>query len=148
METRFERFIYNLAEIDLYWHRIAGNVMKKFGLKGSHAIYFVKLREYPEGLTSTQISTLCSKDKADVSRDINALEAKGLLKRLQGKSSYRAAVMLTEEGKALAATVAEIANAAVETVGKDLSEEDRNVFYNSLDSITKNIRELSNKGEM
>ena len=58
MIGRFETFIHNLSEIDLYWHRLASTEMAKFGLKGNWAIYFTQLYHHPEGLTNVQLQQL------------------------------------------------------------------------------------------
>lgn len=55
-------------------------------------------------------------------------------------------MVLTEEGKAALEHVRKKASRAVEKAGKDLTEEMRDIFYRSLDSITVNLRELSKEG--
>lgn len=145
MLSRFEKFIIDITEIDLYWHRLASDVMKSFGLKGSYVIYFTKLNGHPGGLTAAELSAECGKDKADVSRDIAALERAGLVERT-GKNAYRAKITLTELGKKYTHEITGKAELAVSCVGETFSESERDCFYRVLDSITENLRKLSETG--
>ena len=95
MLERFERFLSAISEIDRYWHKIAGDEMARYGLKGPHATYLVAIRRHPEGLTAGQLGECCGRDKADVSRTMATLEKKGLVikEEVAGKD-------LTEESRA------------------------------------------------
>lgn len=147
MLERFEKFIYDITEIDLYWHRLATSVMKEYGLRGNYAVYFVVLHKAPEGLTSAELAAACGKDKADVSRDLNALEKAGLLQRIcTGDNRYRARVTLTEKGATLTTTIRRKAETAVNCIGGNLSDADRECFYRVLDEITANMQALSQSG--
>ena len=147
MLSRFEKFTYDINEIDLYWHRIAAAEMKVYGLKAGTALYFTRLSAHPEGLTAAELAASCGRDKADVSREIAALEQAGFVSRgPDGRRGYRARIVLTERGEALTREVVRKASAAVEQVGSCLTEEERRVFYDALDKITENIRALSESG--
>lgn len=146
MLSRFETFICDITEIDLYWHRLASNEMKPYGLKGNYAIYFTRLNQYPNGISAAELGALCGKDKADVSRDIRVLENAGLVTRSTGTSSYRAPIILTEEGKSLTKEIVKKAETAVQIIGQDLSDSDRECFYRTLDTITNNLKQLSETG--
>lgn len=146
MINRFEKFIIDITEIDLYWHRLATGVMKPLGLKGSYAIYFARLHHF-EGMTAAELAQSCGKDKADVSRDLAALEKAGFIERVKnGESAYRATIRLTESGKALTEKIISKAETAVNLVGQNLSGADRECFYRVLDIITKNLQSLSRRG--
>ena len=41
MIDRFEHFSYALNELNKYWHKIASEEMKKYGLKSTHSIYLI-----------------------------------------------------------------------------------------------------------
>lgn len=146
MLSRFERFILDLTEIDLYWHRLANEVMKPYGRKGSQVIYFTKLSQLPNGATAAELCALCGKDKADVSRDVAELEQAGFLYRDRSKGGYRAPVELTQAGRELTRDIIARAEQAVGLVGQELSEQDRTCFYRVLDQITKNLQTLSEQG--
>lgn len=147
MLERFKRFLSAISEIDRYWHKIAGDEMARYGLKGPHATYLVAIRRHPEGLTAGQLGECCGRDKADVSRTMATLEKKGLVvKEEVGASLYRGVYRLTEEGLAAAGHVCQRASLAVELAGKDLTEESRAAFYAALESIVANLRKLSEEG--
>lgn len=147
MLSRFERFIYDITEIDLYWHRLASAEMKEYGLKGNYTIYFTKLFRHPEGLTAAHLASVCGKDKADVSRDIAALERAGFVTRERtGSSTYRAQILLTPKGQQLTTKIIHKAELAVSYVGQTLTDADRDCFYHALDEITIHLQKLSETG--
>ena len=147
MIGRFERFSYAISEISRLWHRIAGEEMGKYGLKGSYSVYFTTLYRFPAGLTAAQLVDLCSRDKADVSRAMALLEKKGLILRgdPEGKA-YRAPLTLTEDGRAIAQHINTRAEAAVELASQGLPDEKREIFYEALELITGNLQKLSRDG--
>lgn len=147
MIDRFERFSFAISEISKHWHKLAADEMEKHGLKGPHAVYLLTMYRYPEGITAPQICELCGKDKSDVSRMMSIMEKKGLVTK-EGihQNRYRGVFKLTEKGKIAAEHVSQRANLAVEIAGKDLTDEKRTIFYEALESIASNLRELSKDG--
>ena len=117
--------------------------MKAYGLKGAHATYLTILYRYPAGITVPELCELCLKDKSDASRMLAILEEKGLVRKEGG---YGGAVLLTEAGRAAAIQVRQRASRAVEAGGKDLTDEERAVFYKALGSIADNLRALADEG--
>ena len=147
MINRFERFSFAISEISRYWHKLASEEMEKYGLKGPHTVYLLTMYRYPDGITAPQLCELCGKDKSDVSRMMSIMEKKGLvIKEGIHQNLYRGAFKLTHEGKVVAEHVCKSASLAVEIAGKDLSDEKRAIFYEALESITSNLRELSKEG--
>lgn len=55
-------------------------------------------------------------------------------------------MVLTETGQKAARQVQQRACRAVEEAGRDLSEAERDTFYRALESITDNLRRLSQEG--
>lgn len=144
---RFEHFSMVIAEIMRLWHKLTTAEMEKYGLKGPHSVYLIVLGRHPEGLTATQLCELCAKDKADVSRMISIMEKKGLVYRTNQKSGvYRGTFCLTEEGKTVAKEVRERSGIAVLMAGRDMTDAQRTSMYEALDSITVNLRHLSENG--
>lgn len=147
MVERFEKFSFAIFEITRYWHKLASEEMAKYGLKGPHAIYLTVLYNFEDGITAPQLSELCGKDKADVSRMMSIMEKKGLVvKESVGKNLYRGLLKLTDVGRKAAEQVRERAALAVDLAGKGLSPKDREAFYNALDLISENLRILSEDG--
>ncbi len=147
MVDRFERFSLAILEISRYWHKLAAKELTKYGLKGPHATYLTAMYKYPEGITVPQLCEVCGRDKSDASRMVSILEEKGLvIKQVVGGSLYRGKLLLTDEGKLAAKHVSKMASRAVEAAGKDLTDEAREIFNKSLDSITANLRMLCKEG--
>ena len=147
MIDRFERFSLAISEISRYWHKLAADELRKYGLKGPHATYLAAIYKHPDGITVPQLCEICGKDKSDASRMISVLEEKGLVKKqVVDGSLYRGRLQLTEEGKAAAEHVCQRISRAVEVAGKNLTENERENFYKSLDSIAANMRELCKDG--
>ncbi|MBQ8176508.1 MAG: hypothetical protein IJ035_05670 [Oscillospiraceae bacterium] len=144
MVERFEKFSYFISEISRNWHKIAADVMGRYGLKGPYSVYFTSLHRYSEGLTATRLGEICSRDKADVSRAISLMEKKGLV--VKEGTNYRAILKLTKEGEAVAEQIKNSAEAAVEYGGKGLTDEQREVFYEALGVICENLQQLSKEG--
>lgn len=147
MIDRFERFSLAIAEATRYWHKLATEELGKYGLRGAHATYLTAMYRYPDGITVPQLCEICGKDKSDASRMISILEEKGLVsKQVVDGSLYRGILVLTPEGREAAGHVCERAARVVELAGKDLSDEARDIFYDSLASITENMRTLIKDG--
>lgn len=147
MIDRFERFSLVISDISRYWHKIASDEMTKYGLKGNHAVYLVTMYRFPEGLTAANLSELCGKDKADVSRAMTLMEKKGLIEKKEvNKNSYRALLKLTADGEKAAEQVREKAQLAVKIASTGVSDEHRQILYNTLEIITTNLQKISREG--
>lgn len=147
MIERFERFSFAISEISRYWHKLATDEMEKLGLKGTHSVYLITMLKFPDGITAPKLCELCSKDKSDVSRMMAIMEQNGFVKK-EGvhQNCYRGVFKLTEKGKNAANNLKNRVDLAVELAGKDLSNEEREIFYRSLESISGNLRILSKEG--
>ena len=148
MISRFEQFTVVISGIYRYIQKLERDEMIKRGYKGAFAQYLATLKRYEEGLTSTELCLVCDKDKAAVSRIIAEMEEKGLVRRpKKAIRGYRSKITLTEKGRETADYVFERALAAVQSVSGDLmSDEQREIFYLTLDSIYKNLRKVSEEG--
>ena len=143
MVERFEKFSLSIAEISRCWHKLAAEEMKVYGLKGAHALYLTTLYRYPQGVTVPELCELCLKDKSDASRMLAILEKKELVRKEGG---YGGTVQLTAAGLQAARQVRSRVCRAVEEAGKDLSAEEREIFYKALGSITENLQRLTCEG--
>lgn len=147
MVQRFERFSLAISEISRYWHRLAADEMEKYGLKGQHSVYILAMYRHPEGISGPQLCELCGKDKSDVSRMMSIMEKKGLVTKEKARQTlYGGVFKLTPEGMLAAEHVRKRASLAVELAGKDLSEENRTIFYEALEAIAGNLRQLCRDG--
>ena len=147
MVSRFEQFSASVACIYRCIQKIERVEMAKYGLKGPHAQCLLAMRHDPKGVTSSQLCTICDKDKAAISRTVADLEQEGLILRdLKDGNRYRARLMLTEQGKTAAGQVEERAKLAVEKAGEGMSDEQRAVFYEVLGLIAGHLQTICEEG--
>ncbi len=143
MVERFEDFTSYIAMASKYIMKIKSQKMKTFGLKASHVMCLYNLGKSPDGLTSVELSTVCMEDKAAVSKTVAELRKKELISTSQcGAKIYRAKHILTQKGKDINDYITNIASQVVDKAGQGLSDEERKNFYNSLETITNNLRDL------
>lgn len=143
MLDRFERFSLAIFEISRHWHKLAAEETAPYGLKSSHAIYLTALARFPEGVTGPQLVELCGRDKSDVSRAIAILQDKGLATK---EGAYGGRFQLTGRGREVADQIGQRAALAVELAGGQLSDETRETFYQALERIAAQLREISKEG--
>lgn len=148
MLKRFEQFSYAVSALYRYLQKIERDEMIEQGYRSSFAQYLVALSRRPEGITATQLREICDKDKSAVSRVVYDMEEKGLIVResARGDSMYRARLLLTEEGRRVADFVCKRASRAVMAAGRGLSEENRKIFYASMEIIAGNLANISKEG--
>lgn len=147
MLDRFERFSFGISEISKYWHKLSADEMERYGLRSTHSIYLLTMAKHPDGLTAPQLCELCGRDKSDVSRMMRIMEKRGLVtKESAHQRRYNGVFRLTKAGVEAADHIRQRATLAVEFAGKDLSDENRAIFYQALASIADNLRQLCKEG--
>ena len=146
MVARFAQFVAGISCISRCIQKIERDVMVHYGLKGPHAQYLIAMSRYPDGVTATQLSSLCEKDKAAVSRAVSELEKNGLIHRAGEGNSYRAMLTLTVQGKKAADQLIRQAEIAVEQAGLGLTDDARATFYSAFNLIVSNLQRISEDG--
>ena len=146
MVSRYEKLSSALSEISRIIQKLSSQEMGEFGLKGSFAKYLLVLKRHPDGITATAICDICERNKADVSRALCEMWDLGLVERM-GKGSYRAKLVLTPRGREIADKLQTRANDFISYVGKDIDDNEREIFYRSLESITANLEAIE-EGEL
>ncbi|MBO5128933.1 MAG: MarR family transcriptional regulator [Oscillospiraceae bacterium] len=147
MISRFEQFTLSVASLYRCIQKIERVEMAKFGLKGPHAQCLLAMHRRPEGVTSSELCTLCDKDKAAISRTVTELEREGMITRLaKNGSMYRAALKLTPRGQEAARQVDERAQFAVEKAGECLTDQERIIMYKALAMIASNLQTICAEG--
>ncbi len=147
MENRFEHFTLDIFNISKYWNKLATDEMKKYGLRGAHALYLMILDGYEGEMTAARLADLCQRDKADVSRAIADFQKKGILEPYDGPR-YRVTPKLTPRGHELAAQIRERAAKALDLAGQGITDEMRENMYHCLDLIAANMRGICEDGLM
>ena len=147
MISRYEIFSGAIASMYHDVQRIERVEMAKYGLKGPHAQCLLAMLRHPLGITSAQLCEICAKDKAAISRIVSELEKARMIRRESRNGNiYRAALMLTEQGRAAADAVSRRAKVAVEAAGAGLNDAQREVFYQVLSVIADNLHSICKHG--
>ena len=142
---RFKTFTVLIAKINRSIRKIKNEEMAEFGLKSPHVscLYYI----YKENsLTAKELSDICDEDKAAISRSILALEKLGYLSCESGnKKRYKAPLVLTEDGRRIAETIADKIDSVLDYVSDALKEEERIKFYDNLNSVCDNLQKFCEK---
>ena len=147
MLTRFEQFSSMIFGIYRSIQRLERDEMIKYGYKGAFAQYLVTLIQYPEGITSTRLCEICDKDKAAVSRIVSEMQEKGLIVReCEGAGTYRGKIKLTSHGIQIAKNVCDAVRATVAATGQTMTEEERVLFYQTLEKLFVKFESLAKDG--
>ena len=100
MIHRFAQFCYIISAANRAIVKIERDEMEARGYKGPFAQYLVVLCNYPDGLTSAQLSEVCDRDKAAVSRAVAEMEERYKMlsrKAVRNIDGYNAALDEGEE---------------------------------------------------
>ena len=138
---RFETFVISINELSRQLNRIKNREMQRFGLRAGHVmpLYYLGMNE--QGLTCSELVTLCREDKAAISRTLAQLSDKGFVSRdvREDKRAYRARYHLTEAGRSLVDEINACIERALFSGGSGLTDKKRADFYNSLAIILNNL---------
>lgn len=145
MFDRFEKFALTIAQLNRYVQKIKNMEMTEMGLKGNHTMCLYYLGRNSEGLTSTELCTLCKEDKAAVSRTVTELERLEMIKPddTDGKREYRTKLHLTEKGENTVRMIDAKVKGIVDMGGSGLTNEERETLYHALDVITENLQKIA-----
>ena len=139
MNQRFDAFVTGITVCYKFIQRIKSAEVTEMGLKGAHVMCMFYLNQHPEGLTASQLCTLCAEDKAAVSRTVSFLKSEGYVSS-EGPRNYRALLRLTPAGQAIAGQFDDLISDWVSSGGSGLSNQERTDFYRALSLISSNLR--------
>jgi MarR family transcriptional regulator for hemolysin len=121
--------------------RLKGCYMSNYGLGSTHTMCIRKLYASKEGLTRTQLAESCELDKAQVSRIINELCARGYVIETEENINYKKSLKLTPMGKDIAEEINSLVLKINSYVSKDFTPEEIKVFYRVFDVICERLKE-------
>ena len=142
---RFAMFSGSILELNRHFQKVKDAEMRALGLRGSHVMPLYYLGRSPDGLTITELAEVCKEDKAAISRAITELTEKGYVYRKveEPRRVYRAKLCLTEAGERLVQYVYTRIDFALTRGSQGLSEEQRRVFYSTVELILKNLSDYN-----
>lgn len=108
----------------------------------THDQWSIMIRLWEEdGMTQQQLARLTGKDQPSVSRLINNLVKRGLVKRVQHPVDGRTnLIFLTSEGKKMQIGLIKQAQKTIEQISEGIPKDDLDVFLRVLDKINNNLQ--------
>ena len=137
MDKRFENFSVNIIKMSKLVQKIKQLEVGGYKLQAIHVMCVYYLNEHREGLTASELARYTLEDKAAISRALIKLKENGYAN--YDPKKYNAAVKLTPEGEKLAQILLERASNAVNFVGRDLTETEREEFYRVIATLSDNL---------
>ena len=143
----FDRYVTFSTHIEKLYkdiQKVKTDRMNRFGLRSTDVSVIIMASRHPDGLTVTELASECGVDKAVVSRAMHSLLLQGYMTYTNNiLRNYRKKIKLTEKGMATVDTISHLAEQAVSEVSRDISQSDLDIFYRTLEKITKNLNSLT-----
>ena len=141
-QDRFDEFYYHASCALKSIQKLKTKAMLPIGLASAHTMCLRHLYSAPDGLTRTRLVHLCDIDKAQVSRIINELCARGYVIETEDESiNYKKRLKLTPMGKDIAEEINILVIKVNTYVSKDFTEEEITTFYRVFDVICERLKE-------
>lgn len=143
MQERFETFTTLINRISRNIRKIKNQEMAAYHLRSAHisCLYYIYSLD---GVTSASLCEHCEEDKATISRALDYLESNGfILRNPECAKRYRSPLRLTEKGREVGKKIAEKISSVLDMVSRDLTEDERAVFYRSLSMISSSLEALA-----
>ena len=140
MEDKFELFVMSVTRAYKYISQIKKHESGTFNIKGIHVMIMVFLAKHEDGLTVSELTTLCCEDKAAISRAVDSLAEKGyIVDNSDTKRRWRSKLLLTELGRSQSEKMFSLINDIVGAISNGLSYEDELHFYKTFTRINDNL---------
>ena len=141
-QDRFDKFYYHASCALKSIQKLKSKAMIPIGLASAHTMCLRHLYASPDGLTRTRLVRLCDIDKAQVSRIINDLCARGYVIETEDESiNYKKRLKLTPMGKDIAEDINTLVLKVNSYVSKDFTDEEIVNFYRVFDVICERLKE-------
>ena len=147
MDERFETFTVLLNRINRNIRKIKNEEMANYELRSPHisCLYYLYTSEE---LTAKDLCERCEEDKATISRSLDYLEKNNyLICKSDSKKRYNAPFELTEKGMRAGKRIADKITSVLDGISMGISDEDRTIFYRSLNIISENIDKVAKSYE-
>lgn len=135
MENRFEIFIGYISSIYKNAQKIKNKVMYEFELKSIHVMCLYCLYHYGN-VTHRLLVNFTNEDKGAITRALYLLEEKGFI---ENGRKHNAVILLTDAGKEVAKHIDVVSEDIVSMAADGYTDDDRELFYSMLDTISKNL---------
>lgn len=148
-DSRFEKFALLIDGVQKCIQKFKMAIAPALGVKGVHVLWIYELFIHPEGLTSAELAVKSNIDPSLISRELASLKRKGYISReaTPGKRNYNSRITLTDEGKALASRIQDMALSVQEKVNDGITADELTVFYSVLEKLYDNLENFIEKAE-
>ena len=145
-KDRFEIFSSSVMQLVKSVQALKARKMAEYDLKGTNAICLCRVLESENGLTATELASVCEIDKAQISRSMGELVEKGfVLKEAEGEKRYKQKYRLTPVGRRAALDINRSFAEIEETVSQNISPASLDHFYHTLYRLCDNFEALLRK---
>lgn len=142
-KDRFEIFSASVMRLVRSVQALKARKMAEYDLKGTNAICLCRVLESEDGLTTTELATVCEIDKAQISRCMAELTEKGFVVREMGEvRRYKQKYLLTPAGRHAALDISHTFFEIEETVSKNIPTAALDHFYHTLYKLCDNFDAL------
>lgn len=141
-DDRFNTLLLSVESIRKSIGRVKNRIVSDANLKSVHALWIYKLYENPDGLTAAELAVKSGIDRSLVSREIKALVDGGFIiaHTAEHRRNYNFRITLTDKGRLLAQEMIRVVLEIQNYVSRDISHEEREVFYSVLGKIERNLQ--------
>ena len=142
---RYKVFTLAIANLTRSIRKIKTAEMVKWNLKSQHVscIYYLYQKEI---LTAAELCDICGEDKANISRSLDFLEEHGYIESKEHiNKHYKIHYFLTELGLTVGKSIVDRIEEIISTASDGITEHDRNIMYNTLSAIDKNLCKIANE---
>ena len=149
-DIRFEKFALLIDGVQKCIQKFKTNIAPALGVKSVHVLWIYELYIHPEGLTSAELAVRSNIDPSLISRELATLKRKGYITRevTPGKRNYNSRITLTDDGKALAKRIYDVAYDVQSRVGMGISPEEIATFYSVLEKLHNNLDDFIKESEI
>lgn len=147
MQERFETFTVLINRISRNIRKIKNQEMAEYHLRSAHisCLYYLYTAKKA---TATDLCERCEEDKATISRALEYLEQNDYITcEAESGKRYKTPLVLTEKGEEVGKKIAYKIGAVLDSIGDDLTEEERVAFYRSLSIISDSLEAVSQQGQ-
>lgn len=139
---RYVRFSMAVEHMAKTLQKYKNEKLAAFGLRSMHLMFMFQLNQSEEGLTGTELASICSVDKAFISRVTGELMQLGYVEyRNKVGTRYKNKLILTERGTEVMGKVTRIIDESVVAVTHEITDEQFDTFYTVLKAVNQRLEE-------
>ncbi len=140
-----KEFTLRMKNIILELKNIKSNVHLEEGVKGMIPVLKL-LYDSEKEITPKDIEEELCISSARTARVLNQLQDKNLISRIKSEANKKKTIIvLTEEGKKIALNHRNMFKSLMDTLLKDITDEERNEFLRIIEKMASNLKEGNDK---